>query len=110
MALLGLRLIFGDRAMLEATGRQYYVAGTSSNRETGVDTSHFSQDVILRGSVGFTVRLWGPHALAIQYLVSSRNAGAPDLHDRHQQVQTVTLSYNFLGHTRFGAVEWRPDR
>ncbi len=110
MALLGLRLIFGDRAMLEATGRQYYVAGTSSNRETGVDTSHFSQDVILRGSVGFTVRLWGPHALAIQYLVSSRNTGAPDLHDRHQQVQTVTLSYNFLGHTRFGAVEWRPDQ
>jgi hypothetical protein len=110
LSLLGLRLIFGDRAMLEATGRQYYVAGTSSNRETGVDTSHFSQDVILRGSVGFTVRLWGPHALAIQYLVSSRNTGAPDLHDRHQQVQTVTLSYNFLGHTRFGAVEWRPDR
>ncbi len=103
-------LIFGDRAMLEATGRQYYVAGTSSNRETGVDTSHFSQDVILRGSVGFTVRLWGPHALGVQYLVTSRHFGAPDLRDRHQSVQTVTLSYNFLGHTRFGAVEWRPDQ
>jgi hypothetical protein len=25
-------------------------------------------------------------------------------------VQTVTISYNFLGHTRFGAVEWRPDQ
>ena len=63
LTLLGLRLIFGDRAMLEATGRQYYVAGTSSDRETGVDTSHFSQDVILRGSVGLTVRIFGPHAL-----------------------------------------------
>ena len=63
LTLLGARLIFGDRAMVEATGRQYYVAGTSSNRETGVDTSHFSQDVILRGSVGLTVRLFGPHAL-----------------------------------------------
>jgi hypothetical protein len=110
LTLLGLRLIFGDRAMLEATGRQYYVAGTSSNRETGVDTSHFSQDVILRGSVGLTVRLWGPHALGVQYLVTSRHFGAPDLRDRHQSVQTVTLSYNFLGHTRFGAVEWRPDQ
>ena len=110
LTLLGLRLIFGDRAMLEATGRQYYVAGTSSNRETGVDTSHFSQDVILRGSVGVTVRLWGPHALGVQYLVTSRHFGAPDLRDRHQSVQTVTLSYNFLGHTRFGAVEWRPDQ
>jgi hypothetical protein len=108
LTLLGLRLIFGERAMLEATGRQYYVAGTSSNRETGVDTSHFSQDVILRGSVGLTVRIYGPHALGLQYLVTSRNTGAPDLRDRHQSVQTVTVSYNFLGHTRFGAVEWRP--
>jgi hypothetical protein len=108
LTLLGLRLIFGDRAMLEATGRQYYVAGTSSAQETGVDTRNFSQDVILRGSVGLTVRLFGPHALGIQFLVSSRNTGAPDLRDRHQSVQTVMLSYNFLGHTRFGAVEWRP--
>jgi hypothetical protein len=108
--LLGLRLIFGDRAMLEATGRQYYVAGTSSNRETGVDTNHFSQDVILRGSAGLTVRIYGPHAIGLQYLVTSRNTGAPDLRDRHQSVQTVTISYNFLGHTRFGAVEWRPDQ
>jgi hypothetical protein len=108
LTLLGLRLIFGDRAMLEATGRQYYVAGTSSTQETGVDTRNFSQDVILRGSVGLTVRIFGPHALGLQFLVSSRNTGAPDLRDRHQSVQTVTLSYNFLGHTRFGAVEWRP--
>jgi hypothetical protein len=110
LTLLAGRLIFGDRAMLEATGRQYYVAGTSSNRETGVDTRNFTQDVVLRGSAGLTVRLWGPHAIGIQYLVSSRNTGSHDLRDRHQLVQTVTLSYNFLGHTRFGAVEWRPDQ
>jgi len=29
--------------------------------------------------------------------------------DRHQRVQTVSLAYNFLGHTRFGAVEWRTE-
>jgi hypothetical protein len=73
-----------------------------------VDTRHFSQDVVLRGGVGLTVRIAGPHALGLQYLVTSRNTGAPDLRDRHQAVQTVTFSYNFLGHTRFGAVEWRP--
>ena len=110
LTMLAGRLIFGDRAMLEATGRQYYVAGTSSNKETGVDTRNFTQDVILRGSAGLTVRLWGPHAIGIQYLVSSRNTGSHDLRDRHQLVQTVTISYNFLGHTRFGAVEWRPDQ
>ncbi len=110
LTFLGGRLIFGDRAMLEATGRQYYVAGTSSSRESGVDTRHFSQDVIVRAGVGFTVRLFGPHALGIQYLISNRNFGAPDLTDHHQSVQAVLLSYNFLGHTRFGAVEWRPDQ
>ena len=42
------------------------------------------------------------------YLISAREAHIPGLGDRHQSVQTVTLSYNFLGRTRFGAVEWRP--
>ena len=42
-------------------------------------------------------------------LVSTRDAGVPGQRDRHQSLQTVSLSYNFLGHTRFGAVEWRTD-
>jgi hypothetical protein len=29
--------------------------------------------------------------------------------DRHQSVQTISFTYNFLSHARFGAVEWRPD-
>lgn len=106
--LLGLRLIFGDRAMLEATGRQYYVAGTGSGG--GVKTNQFGQEIILRANVGLTVRVYGPHAIGLQYLISSRNTGSLDLRDRHQSVETVTLSYNFLGHDRFGAVEWRPDQ
>ena len=59
--------------------------------------------------MGFTVRIYGPHAIGLQYLVSSRDARFPGLGDRHQSVETVSLSYNFLGHTRFGAVEWRPE-
>jgi hypothetical protein len=104
-ALLGLRLIFGDRAMLEASGRQYYVAGTGSG--AGASES-FGWEVIGRGNVGLTVRVFGPHAIGLQYTVSSRDARFADLRDRHQTVETVSLSYNFLGHTRFGAVEWRP--
>jgi hypothetical protein len=42
-------------------------------------------------------------------VVSRRDARVAGVGDRHQSVETVTLSYNFLGHTRFGAVEWRPD-
>lgn len=104
---LGLRLIWGDRAMLEATGRQYYVAGIGSG--AGTRSERFGQEIIGRGSVGVTVRIWGPHALGLQYLVSRRETRAPDLRDRHQSVETVSLTYTFLGRTRFGAVEWRPD-
>ncbi|TMQ23897.1 MAG: DUF3943 domain-containing protein [Candidatus Rokuibacteriota bacterium] len=104
--LLGLRLIFGERAMLEASGRQYYVIGTGSGPESS--TSDFGAETIVRGNVGFTVRLFGPHALGIQYLVSDREARIPNHRDRHQLVETVSISYNFLGHSRFGATEWRP--
>ncbi|PYN46925.1 MAG: DUF3943 domain-containing protein [Candidatus Rokuibacteriota bacterium] len=102
--ILGLRLIFGDRAMLDGTGRLYYVAGTGSGGASG-----FGAEIINRWIVGFTVRVFGPHAIGIQYLVSTRDAGVPGQRDRHQQVQTVSLAYNFLGHTRFGAVEWRTE-
>src|SRR2546428_4838123 len=64
---------------------------------------------INRGNLGFTVRVFGPHAIGVQYLVSTRDAGVPGQRDRQQSLQTVSLSYNFLGHTRFGAVEWRSD-
>ena len=104
--LLGLRLIYGERAMLEASGRQYYVIGTGSGPESS--TSDFGAETIVRGNVGFTVRLFGPHALGIQYLVSDREARIPNHRDRHQLVETVSISYNFLGHSRFGATEWRP--
>jgi hypothetical protein len=60
-------------------------------------------------NAGFVVRLWGPHALGIQYSRSTRDATQAGLRDRHQKIETVSLTYNFLGRSRFGAVEWRGD-
>jgi hypothetical protein len=104
--LLNLRLIVGDRAMLEASTRQYWVAGLGAGASEGAEK--FGHELINRASASLTVRIYGPHALSVGYLVSTRDARVPGGGDRHQSVQTVTLSYNFLGHTRFGAVEWRP--
>jgi hypothetical protein len=59
-------------------------------------------------NLGFTVRVYGPHGIGVQYLLSTRDTSVPGGGDRHQRVETVNLTYNFLGHTRFGAVEWRP--
>ena len=92
--------------MLEANGRFYYVAGVGEG--AGVSDEDFGRELITRASAGLTVRIWGPHAVGIQYLLSSREAHSSGLPTRHQSVQTVSISYNFLGHTRVGAVEWRP--
>src|SRR5215470_4971368 len=105
--LLGLRAIFGERLMLDATGRTYFVAGKGAGG--GISTSDIGGEIINRVNVGFTVRVWGPHGIGVQYLLSTRDTSVQGLGDRHQRVETISLTYNFLGHTRFGAVEWRPE-
>ena len=104
---LGLRAIFGERLMVDASTREYFVAGKGAGG--GVSTSHIGSELINRLYLGFTVRVYGPHGIGIQYLRSTRDTSVEGLGDRHQRVETVNLTYNFLGHTRFGAVEWRPE-
>ena len=104
-AIVGLRLIAGDLAMLEAQGRHYRVVGVGAGPSPKAE--EFGDEVIQRANVALTVRVYGPHALALSYLLTTRDARISG-RDRHQSVETVTLSYNFLGHRRFGAVEWRP--
>ena len=67
--LLALRLILGDRAMLDATARGYYISGLGSSDAGGSVT-------IGRLNMGLTVRIYGRHALGIQYLASSLDAGS----------------------------------
>ena len=98
--LLGLRLILGDRAMFDLTGRAYYLTGVGGGDPGG-------KEVIDRLNMGFTFRIYGRHALGIQYITSIRDAQYPDRADSHQTTGTVSLVYTFLGDTKFGAVEWR---
>ena len=98
--LLALRLILGDRAMLDLTGRAYYLTGMGGEDPGG-------REEIGRINMGFTVRIYGRHALGIQYNASIRNAHYPDRADSHQTVGTVSLVYSLLGNPGFGAVEWR---
>jgi Domain of unknown function (DUF3943) len=98
--LLALRLIFGNAAALDLTGREYYVSGTGSDNKSGLEH-------IFRGNASFTVRVYGRHGIGIQYIESHRDASYANLSDRHQTVGTVSIAYNFLGDINFGAVEWR---
>ena len=104
-AIVGLRLIVGDLVMLEAEGRQYWVVGIDSGASPNAE--EFGHELINRAGVGLSVRVYGPHALSLSYRVTTRDATLSG-RDRHQSVETVTLSYNFLGQRRFGAVDWRP--
>ena len=98
--LLALRLIIGDKAMFDATARGYYVSGLGSTETGGNET-------IGRLTMGLTVRVYGRHALGIQYMASGREAHYPDQASSHQTAGAFSLVYTFLGDTTFGAVEWR---
>jgi hypothetical protein len=98
--LLALRLLFGDRTVLEMAGRGYYVSGTGS------DDAHGSERIV-RASANLNVRVYGRHGLGIQYVESIRDAQYGSAPNKHQQDGAVTLVYTYLGDTHFGAVEWR---
>jgi hypothetical protein len=98
--LLALRLILGDRAMVDLTGRAYYLSGMGGGDPGGGET-------IERLNAGLTFRISGRHALGLQYNASLRDAHYPDRPDSHQTAGTVSLVYTFLGGPGFGAVEWR---
>ena len=98
--LLELRLILGDRAMLNVTAHEYYVSGVGSTEDRGSEN-------IARGTASFTVRVYDRHAISLKYVTSQRDAHYSDLPRTYQSVETLYIAYTFLGSTGFGAVEWR---
>jgi len=98
-AALVLRAIFGGRASLDVTARDYFVTGVVDNRG--------GRDNIARADLSLTLRLHHKHAIAAKYLWSRRDASYSDLVDATQTRGTVGIFYTRLGHDRFGAVDWR---
>jgi Domain of unknown function (DUF3943) len=99
-ALVALRVIFGERASLDVTGREYFVSKVGSAARGGHDN-------IVRLDASFTLRVYKRHGISVRYLLNRRDAFYPDTGDSSQTRGTVGLSYTLLGHDRFGAVEWR---
>ena len=97
---LALRLIFDDRAMVDLTAREYYVTGVLSPEPQAWEN-------IFRADMSFTWRIYERHGVALQYVVSHRDAHYPFAETRDQTVGTFSLAYVFLGSKGFGAVEWR---
>ena len=97
--LLSLRLIWDDRAMIDLTGREYYVSSFLSSER--------GEENILRAEGSFTLRVFDRHGVALRYMVSQRDAHYPSVEFRNQTVETISLMYVLLGNSGFGAVEWR---
>jgi len=98
-ALVSLRLVFGDKASLDLTGREYFVTNVA-----GATSGH---DNIIRTDIAFTWRVWRQHAISIKYLWNRRDASYPTLGDRTQSRATFGIFYTMLGHDHFGVVDWR---
>jgi len=97
--LLALRMIFGDRASLDLTGREYFVS-----RAAAADTA--GNDNIIRFDVALTLRLYRQQAVAVRYLHNRRDASFA-AGDITQTRATLGLFYVLLGDDRFGAFAWR---
>ena len=99
-ALLALRMIFGNKASLDVTAREYLVTNAA-----GTTAGH---DNIIRTDLAFTWRIVRQHAVSIRYLWNRRDATYATLADTTQSRATVGIYYTMLGNDRFGAVGTAP--
>lgn len=97
---LDLRLNVGTAALLELSGREFYVGSAAFP----------GWEDISYGTLAATVRLWGPHAASLAVNTSRRTAHYPDVPDVKQNASVVTLEYVWLSDPWFDAARsGRPD-
>jgi hypothetical protein len=97
--LFALRTIFGRRAMLDLTAREYYVSGTGSDDKRG-------SEQIFRADAGVTVRVFHHQAIGLEFLESNRHGQYVRARDQNASEGKFSLVYTLLGEPGFGAVSW----
>ena len=93
-ALLSLRLILGERASIDLTAREFFVADVSG--------SGVRHDNVVRTDASLTWRIHRQHAVSIRYQLSRRDFDSRDSGNRIQDRGTVGIFYTLLGRNRFG--------
>lgn len=99
-SLVALRLIFGNRAALDATARGYYISRLGASESTGSET-------IERLDVALTVRIYKLQGIVVRYRISNRDGRYVGEPDSHQRVATLNIGYTLISGDDFGAVDWR---
>lgn len=98
-SLLALRVTFGEVAVLDFTGRAYYLGALNSAGSQDSET-------VFREKIALTVRVYGHNAIGVQYVASSRDSRFPDSPDQVQSLGAVSVFYTYISDTKFGAVAW----
>jgi hypothetical protein len=97
-ALVTIRTIFGDTAMFDVTGREYFIRGTGSDKRYALaNNAHIES--------AFTVRVAGPMAVGVWYGVSEIDANYRTFSKSSVMRGTLGLTVSFLGNSGFGVVE-----
>jgi hypothetical protein len=97
-ALVALRAVYGDVAMLDLTVNDYLLSNSlESSGPSG-------RENIVRAQLSLIVRVSGRHAIGLQFVESSRHPSLSDLFDSQESVGALSLFYTFLGDTSFGVV------
>jgi hypothetical protein len=96
-ALLALRFIFDDVAMLDLSGRDYYIGRLGSHDDS-------VRENVLRTQVQLTVRVYGHHAVGVQFVSTVRNSSTFDIGGSLEAVGALGLFYTYIGDTDLGAV------
>jgi hypothetical protein len=97
-ALVALRAVYGDVAMLDLTANGYWLGNSLASSDASGSES------ILRAQVSVIVRVSGRHAVGVQFVESIRDPSFSDLDDSLQSVGALSLFYTFLSDTSFGVV------
>jgi hypothetical protein len=95
--LVAAKLIGGRRLAVDLSGRDYYVSGVGG-------FTRGAHDRVRRGDASVALRLFGRHAVSVNFRTSRRTAFIPGLPEVAQRSDTVGVFYNLLGAGGFGAI------
>ena len=101
--LLSARLVFGKFVSFDVAGRGYNITRFASTNDRG-------SEKIGRADASLTVRVFGPHAVTVKYLITRRLAHYPDLGERDQRRGTLSVFYTLVGDRNLGTVDWRQGK
>jgi hypothetical protein len=96
-ALLSASFLFGNVASLDLETRGYRITRVLSTADRGWEN-------VGRADAALTMRLFGPHAITVKYLVTRRYAMYPHLGTRDQRRDTISVFYTLLRDRRMGRV------